>query len=238
MRLDIVTLFPGMCRAPFEESILKRAQGQGIVEVRLINPRDFARDRHRTVDDKPYGGGAGMVLQCGPLFEAVESVRTPAAHVVLLTPQGESFAQATARRLAECPHLILVCGHYEGVDERARQVLCDEELSIGDYILTNGTLAALVVADAVIRLLPGALGCADSATEESFGDGSLLEYPQYTRPAEFQSMGIPSRLLSGAHEEIRDWRTEQRLVRTVSRRPDLLQRGVETDHEQDRKNPT
>src|SRR3989339_827085 len=127
MRLDIVTLFPGMCRAPFGESILKRAQGQGIVEVRLINPRDFARDRHRTVDDKPYGGGAGMVLQCGPLFEAVESVRTPAAHVVLLTPQGESFAQATARRLAECPHLILVCGHYEGVDERARQVLCDEE---------------------------------------------------------------------------------------------------------------
>lgn len=227
MRLEIITLFPGMCEAPLGESILKRAQSNGVVDIDVIDLRDFAHDRHRTVDDRPYGGGAGMVLKPDPVFEAVESLWSPGARVILLTPQGRPFSQIEARRLTTEEHLILLCGHYEGVDERIRQRLIDEEISIGDYVLTNGALAALVVVDAIVRLLPGALGCAESTEQESFGDDRLLDYPQYTRPAEFRGMHVPDVLLSGDHQRIEQWRQEQRLRRTAARRPDLL-RAVET----------
>ncbi len=231
MRLDIVTLFPGICCGPLNESILKRAQENGIVEVGITNLRDFTHDKHRTADDRPYGGGAGMVLKPEPLFEAINSIRTPKAKVLLLSPQGATFCQRTARRLSTEQHLILICGHYEGVDERIRQALIDEEISIGDYILTNGSLAAVVVADALIRLLPGALGCAESSEEESFGDDNLLDYPQYTRPLEFHGMRVPDVLLSGNHNQIAEWRQEQKLARTVARRPDLLRQAMETENE-------
>ena len=231
MRLDIVTLFPGICCGPFNESILKRAQENGIVEVGITNLRDFTHDKHRTADDRPYGGGAGMVLKPEPLFEAINSIRTPKAKVLLLSPQGATFCQRTARRLSTEQHLIMICGHYEGVDERIRQALIDEEISIGDYILTNGSLAAVVVADALIRLLPGALGCAESSEEESFGDDNLLDYPQYTRPLEFHGMRVPDVLLSGNHNQIAEWRQEQKLARTVARRPDLLRQAMETENE-------
>ena len=231
MRLDIVTLFPGICYGPLNESILKRAQENGIVEVGITNLRDFTHDKHRTADDRPYGGGAGMVLKPEPLFEAINSIRTPKAKVLLLSPQGATFCQRTARRLSTEQHLILICGHYEGVDERIRQALIDEEISIGDYILTNGSLAAVVVADALIRLLPGALGCAESSEEESFGDDNLLDYPQYTRPLEFHGMRVPDVLLSGNHNQIAEWRQEQKLARTVARRPDLLRQAMETENE-------
>ena len=224
MRLDIVTLFPGICEGPLRESIVGRARERGLVDIRYTNPRDFARDRHGTVDDTPYGGGAGMVLKPEPLFAAVEQVATAAAYVVLLSPQGRPFRQETARRFALLPHLVLVCGHYEGVDERARQVLFDAEVSIGDYVLTNGTIAAVVVADAVIRLLPGVLGTDESSEDESFGRDGWLEYPQYTRPAEFRGMRVPDVLLSGDHGSVEHWRREQSLVRTAARRPELLQR--------------
>lgn len=223
MRLDIITLFPAVCEGPLGESMIRRARSRGIVDIRIVNLRDFAHDRHATVDDRPYGGGAGMVLQPGPLFEAVESVVQADSRVILMTPQGVPFTQKKARELADTvSHLILVCGHYEGVDERARQVLFDEELSIGDYVLTNGAVAAAVVADAVIRLLPGVLGSDDSSVGESFTDEDLLEYPQYTRPVEFHGMRVPEVLLSGDHERIARWRHEQRIVRTAARRPELL----------------
>lgn len=224
MRLDIVTLFPGICAGPLRESIVGRAQERGLVDIHYTSPRDFAHDRHGTVDDTPYGGGAGMVLKPEPLFAAVEHVLTAAAYVVLLSPQGQPFRQETARRLARLTHVVLVCGHYEGIDERARQVLFDAEISIGDYVLTNGTIAAAVVADAVIRLLPGVLGTDESSEDESFGHDGWLEYPQYTRPAEFRGMRVPDVLLSGDHGSIEHWRREQSLVRTAARRPELLQR--------------
>lgn len=229
MRVDLITLFPDICVGPLRESIIGRAQARGIVQIHCTDPRAFATDRHRTVDGSPYGGGAGMVLKADLLEQAVASLATPEAHTILLTPQGQRFTQRTAERLA-CGHrhLILVCGHYEGVDERARQILFDEELSIGDYVLTNGTLAAAVVADAVVRLLPGALGAEDSAADESFSRDSLLEYPQYTRPARLDGMAPPPVLLSGNHPNIERWRQEQKLVRTVSRRPDLLCPELET----------
>ena len=219
MLLDIVTLFPGICEGPLRESIVGRAQERGLVTVRTTNPRDFTRDRHRTVDDTPYGGGAGMVLKPEPLVAAVESVRGAGSHVVLLTPQGRPFTQVTARRLAGAAHLVLVCGHYEGVDERACQAVMDEELSLGDYVLTNGTIAAVVVADAVIRLLPGVLGADESSQDESFGRDGWLEYPHYTRPVEFRGMRVPEVLLSGDHGNIEQWRREQSLLRTAARRP-------------------
>lgn len=230
MRLDIITLFPEICAAPLRESIVGRACKKGVVEVRFINLRDFSRDQRGTVDDKPYGGGAGMVLMTAPLFEAVEQTRTAASRVVLLTPQGRPFTQAVAKSFAQNEsHLVLVCGQYEGVDERARQALFDDEVSIGDYILTNGTIAAAVVADAVIRLLPGALGTDESVVDETFGQDGLLEYPQYTRPAEYRDMRVPEVLLSGDHERIETWRREQRIVRTAARRPDLLRQQAETE---------
>ena len=232
MQLDIITLFPEMCRSVMGESIMKRAQEQGRVTVNVIDLRDFTHDRHRTADDRPYGGGAGMVLKAPPLFEAVESVTTTDARVILLTPQGAPFRQDTARTLSREQHIVLVCGQYEGIDERARETLFDTELSIGDYVLTSGTLAALVVADALIRLVPGVLGCDESVDEESFGSEQLLEYPQYTRPAMYRGMKVPEILLSGDHEKIRRWRHEKRLARTAARRPDLLQNAAERDDEQ------
>ncbi len=221
MRLDIVTIFPAMYEGPFTESIVKRAREKGIVEVNWVNPRDFTTDRHHTTDDRPYGGGAGMVMKPEPLFAAVESVSSESSRAILLCPQGQRFNQAKAVELAQQTHLILICGHYEGVDERVRQALVDEEISIGDYILTSGNLAAMVLADAVIRLLPGALGCESSTQEESFSE-DLLEYPQYTRPEVFRDMRVPDVLLSGNHQAIAEWRRREAVRRTRERRPDLF----------------
>ena len=220
MRIDVVTLFPEMF-APLAHSILGRAVDRGRLTVSYVNPRDFTDDRHRTVDDYPYGGGPGMVMKPGPIFAAVESVATPESDVILLGPAGRVFKQAVAAELAEREHLILICGHYEGVDERVREHLATDELSIGDYVLTGGELAAMVVIDAVGRLLPGVLGHAESAGDESHSHG-LLEYPQYTRPPEFRGWAVPERLLSGHHAEIAKWRRRQSLEITAARRPDLM----------------
>lgn len=229
MRVDLITLFPDICAGPLRESIIGRAQARGLVQIHCTDPRQFASDRHRTVDDTPYGGGAGMVLKADLIQQAVASVSSPEARVILLTPQGERFTQRGAERLARNHrHLVLVCGHYEGMDERARQTLFDEEISIGDYVLTNGTIAASVLVDAVVRLLPGVLGTDESAVDETFAQENLLEYPQYTRPARLDGMAPPAVLLSGNHTRIQRWRQEQKLVRTASRRPDLLLPELET----------
>lgn len=225
LRIDIVTIFPAMVKGFVGESILKRAVAMGKVFFNVIDLRDFTTDRHRTTDDRAYGGGPGMVMKPEPLFAAVEAVRTPEARVILMTPQGRPFQQTVARRLTAERHLIFLCGHYEGVDERVREALATDELSIGDYVLTNGALAAVVVVDAVTRLLPGVLGGEGATEEESFSRG-LLEYPQYTRPAEFRGMSVPAVLRSGDHEAIARWRAGQAKQRTRSRRPDLLKEGM------------
>lgn len=225
MIFDILTLLPEACQAYAQASILGRAQKAGLIQVRLTNVRDFAHDKHRTVDDAPYGGGNGMVMMPGPLVEAIESLSPePAAPVILLSPQGQVFDQATARELAALPRLILVCGRYEGVDERARLLKVDRELSLGDFVLSGGELAALAVVDGVSRLLPGVLGGEQSAEADSFMDG-LLEHPHYTRPPEFRGLAIPEVLLSGNHAAIRRWRRKESLRRTLRRRPDLLRRA-------------
>lgn len=221
MRIDVLTLFPGMFRGPFDESIIRRAIDRGELDLNLVDIRDFSTDRHRTVDDTPYGGGPGMVLKAPPIFTAVESVRTDDSWIILLSPQGRFFNQAVAAELASRPHLVLVCGHYEGVDERVRTGLVDDEISIGDFVLTGGELAAMVVVDAVVRLLPGVLGAEASLHEESHASG-VLEYPHYTRPEDFQGMRVPDVLLSGNHARIAAWRREQALRRTAERRPDLV----------------
>jgi tRNA (guanine37-N1)-methyltransferase len=221
MRIDALTLFPEMFAGPLDVSIVKRARESGLLDLRIHNLRDYTHDRYKTVDDKPFGGGPGMVLKPEPIFEAVESLADEHTRVVLLSPAGRTFDQPAARALAQCPHLLLICGSYEGVDERVREALVDDELSIGDYVLTNGGLPAMVVIDAVTRLLPGALGDDESAADESFSRG-LLEYPHYTRPAEFRGMKVPEVLLSGHHAEIAKWRAEQARLRTAQRRPDLL----------------
>lgn len=222
MRIDILTLFPNFFVGPFDESIIKRARTAGLVDLRLTNIRDFATDRHRTVDDTPYGGGPGMVMKPEPVFAAIEAVRQPDSWVILLSPQGRLFRQAVARELSTRPHLVLVCGHYEGVDERIREHAVDDEISIGDYVVTGGEIAAVVVVDAVVRLLPGVLGAEASLAEESHAEG-LLEYPHYTRPAEFRGWRVPEILLSGNHGRIARWRRWQALERTLARRPDLMQ---------------
>ena len=221
MKIDVLTLFPGMFSGPLDESIVGRARETGRLELCLHNLRDYTHDRHRTVDDRPFGGGPGMVLKPEPIFEAVEKLATETTRVVLLTPSGRLFTQAIARELAAQPHLLLICGSYEGVDERVPQTLADDELSIGDYVLTNGALPAMLVIDAVTRLLPGVLGDDASSADESFSHG-LLEYPQYTRPAEFRGLTVPDVLLSGNHAEIARWRAQQSRQRTAERRPDLL----------------
>jgi len=221
MKIDVLTLFPAMFAGPLDESIIKRAREAGRLDLAIHNLRDYAHDRHNSVDDRPFGGGPGMLLKPEPIFEAVESLAREGTRVILLSPAGRRFDQAIARELAGLEHLLLVSGHYEGFDERVRAQLADDELSIGDYVLTNGALPVMVIIDAVTRLLPGVLGDEDSAREDSFSQG-LLEYPQYTRPAEFRGMKVPEILLSGNHAEIARWRTEQARLRTKERRPDLL----------------
>ncbi|MCL2654566.1 MAG: tRNA (guanosine(37)-N1)-methyltransferase TrmD [Coriobacteriia bacterium] len=227
MRIDILTLFPDMFAPVLDTSILGRAQASGALEVQLFDLRDWTHDFHRTVDDDPYGGGPGMVMLVEPLASAIEDIKTRdprPAHVIFFTPTGTPLKQARARELSEgSGRLLLVCGHYEGIDERA-YAWADEEISIGDYVLTGGELPALVLIDAVTRLLPGVLGHAQSADDESFVEG-LLEYPQYTRPSEFRGMMVPEVLLSGHHANIAAWRREQAFKRTFLRRPDLLDEG-------------
>jgi tRNA (guanine37-N1)-methyltransferase len=222
MIIQILSLFPEMFEGPFQSSILKRAQEQKIIEFRFINFRDFTLDKHRMVDDIPYGGGSGMVLKPEPIYRSLQFAKEikPAPKVILLTPQGETFKQHTARELAAEEHLVLICGHYEGFDERIRSFV-DLELSIGDFVLTGGELAAMVISDAVVRLLPGVLGSDESAINDSFTE-NLLDYPQYTRPVEFEGLSVPEILLSGHHAKIEAWRREQALIRTAKRRPDLL----------------
>ena len=221
LRIDILTLFPEMCRAPLNESMMKRAQGSGALELHIHNLRDWATDKHRMADDAPFGGGQGMVMKPEPVFAAVESLRGTASTVLLMTPQGRRLSQQLATEFSTREHLIIICGHYEGIDHRVVEHLVEAEISIGDYVLTNGAIAAVVVVDAVVRLLPGVLGHEQSAADESFSAG-LLEGPQYTRPAEFRGWKVPDVLLSGNHAEIAAWRKERALERTQRNRPDLL----------------
>ncbi|MEC0369317.1 tRNA (guanosine(37)-N1)-methyltransferase TrmD [Paenibacillus chibensis] len=235
MNVDVLTLFPEMMDGVFRTSILGKAQEKGIVSLNAVNFRDYSDNKHGTVDDTPYGGGGGMVLKPDPIFAAVEDLlsKTSAApRVILMCPQGETFTQQKAEELSAEEHLIFICGHYEGYDERIREHLVTDELSIGDYVLTGGELPAMVVIDSVVRLLPGVLGNETSAVTDSFSTG-LLEYPHYTRPAEFRGWKVPDILLSGHHANIELWRREQALKRTLQRRPDLLEKVALTD--QDRK---
>ncbi len=226
MHIDILTLFPQMFQGMFSLGIFKRAIDQKLVSVGIHNIRDYSHDKHHTVDDYPYGGGAGMVLKPEPIFEAVESIkREPnTAPIILLTPQGRLFSQQVAQELSQYSHLILICGHYEGVDERVREHLATDEISIGDYVLSGGELAAMVVIDAVFRLLPGVLGSEASPLDDSHVAG-LLEYPQYTRPATYRGWSAPEVLLSGNHAQIADWRREQAILRTLEHRPELLDKA-------------
>jgi tRNA (guanine37-N1)-methyltransferase len=221
MKIDVLTLFPAMFAGPLDESIIKRARKKGLLDLNVHDLRQWTHDRHKTVDDRPFGGGPGMLMKPEPIFEAVESLRREQTKVILLSPGGRKFDQQIARELSAQTDLLFVTGHYEGFDERVRIGLAHDELSIGDYVLTNGALPAMVVIDAVTRLLPGVLGDDESSRDESFSHG-LLEYPQYTRPAEFRGMKTPDVLISGNHAEIEKWRREQAKLRTQERRPDLL----------------
>jgi tRNA (guanine37-N1)-methyltransferase len=221
MKIDILTLFPEICRAPLSESMMKRAQENGIVDIRIHNLRDWTTDKHHVVDDAPFGGGPGMVMKPEPIFAAVESLRNEKSTVVLMTPQGERFTQSAAEKFTRSDHLVVICGHYEGIDQRVIEHLVDVEISLGDYVLTNGAIAAVILVDATVRLLPGVLGDEQSAAEDSFSAG-LLEAPQYTRPAEFRGWKVPEILLSGNHAEIATWRKKEALRRTRENRPDLL----------------
>src|SRR6186997_1579555 len=234
MRIDIVTLFPEICRAPLNESMMKRAQEKGVVDFRIHNLRDWTMDKHHIVDDAPFGGGQGMVMKPEPIFAALEDllgqidekskIENRKSKIILMSPAGRRFDQQMAQQLSQESHLIIICGHYEGVDHRVIEHLIDLEISIGDYVLTNGAIAAVVLVDAIVRLLPGTLGHEQSAADDSFSNG-LLEAPQYTRPADFRGWKIPEVLLSGNHAEIAKWRKEQAIKRTRQNRPDLLGRG-------------
>ena len=228
MKIDVLTLFPGMFVGPLDESIIKRARERGILQLGIHDLRNWTHDLHKTVDDRPFGGGPGMVLKPEPLCEAAESLAGPKTRVILMGPSGRKFTQEIGRELAGYEHLLLIAGSYEGFDDRVRQGLAHDELSIGDYVLTNGALPVMVMIDVVTRLLPGVLGDEESAKEESFSHG-LLEYPHYTRPAEFRGMKVPEVLLSGHHAEIAKWRHEQALERTRERRPDLLEQPEKKD---------
>lgn len=226
VRIHILTIFPQMFAGPFDESIVKRARQAGLVDIRIHDIRQYTHDRHHTVDDYPYGGGPGMVMKPEALFEAVEAVRSgPDTPVILLTPRGRTFVQREAERLATFSEVVLICGHYEGVDERVRQYLVTDELSIGDYVLTGGELPAMVVVDAVVRLLPGAMGHGAEAVSDDSHTSGLLQYPQYTRPAEYRGWRVPDVLLSGHHGEVERWRRQESLRLTLLRRPDLLERA-------------
>ena len=233
MRIDVLTLFPEMFAGPLDVSIVQRARKAGLLDLRVHHLRDWTHDRHKTVDDRPFGGGAGMVMKPEPIFEAVESLTDDKTYVVLLAPTGRLFNQAITRELAAKERVLFICGSYEGVDERVREALVDDELSIGDYVLTNGGLPAMVIIDAMTRLLPGALGDDESARDESFSHPARpgLEYPHYTRPAEFRGMKVPEILLSGHHAEIQKWRADQARQRTAQRRPDLLDEKTKTKTE-------
>lgn len=240
MNIDILTLFPEMFAGVFEASIIGKAREKGLVQLNTVNFRQYADNKHNTVDDYPYGGGAGMVLQPGPIFAAVEALleekKENKARIILLCPQGELFTQRKAEELAQEDHLILICGHYEGFDERIRQHLVTDELSIGDYVLTGGEIAAMAIMDSVVRLLPGVLGNEESALSESFSthegrDHPLLEYPHYTRPAQFRDWHVPEVLLSGHHANIAKWRHKEALRRTWERRPELIQKDKLTEEE-------
>jgi tRNA (guanine37-N1)-methyltransferase len=227
MRIDVLTLFPEMFESPLSHSILKRAREAGVIEIALTDIRDFSKDKHKKVDDRPYGGGPGMVMMCQPVFDCFEHVAKQSdekGRVILLTPQGKPLTQKLAVELAKEKRLILISGHYEGFDERIRTVLNAEQISIGDYVLSGGELAAMIIIDAVVRLLPGALGDECSAKDETFSEsaGGGLEYPQYTRPEVYEGMKVPEVLLSGNHGEIEKWRRQQSLERTRQNRPDLL----------------
>lgn len=221
MRIDILTLFPAMLDGFMSESMLGRAREANLLEINVRNIRDWAQDKHRTTDDRPFGGGAGMLMRCEPVFAAIEAVQTPGCRRIYLTPDGVPFTAAKAEQLSHEKHLVLLSGHYEGIDQRIRDTVIDEEISIGDYVLTNGTLAAAVVVDALARFIPGVLGEEMSLTHESF-TRKLLDFPQYTRPAEFRGMSVPEVLLSGNHAEIEKWRHARRMEKTRSVRPDLL----------------
>jgi tRNA (guanine37-N1)-methyltransferase len=221
MKIDIVTLFPEICRAPLGESMMKRAQEKRIVEFHIHNLRDWTTDKHHVVDDAPFGGGQGMVMKPEPIFAAVEDLKHRTSKVLLTSPAGRRFNQLLAKQLSQESHLIIVCGHYEGVDHRVIEHVVDLEISIGDYVLTNGAIAAVAVVDAIVRLLPGTLGHEKSAADDSFSNG-LLEAPQYTRPADFRGWRVPDVLLSGNHAEIARWRKEEAIKRTDENRPDLL----------------
>jgi tRNA (guanine37-N1)-methyltransferase len=227
MRIDIVTLFPEICRAPLNESIMKRAQEKRIVDLHIHNLRDWTTDKHHVVDDAPFGGGQGMVMKPEPIFTAIEDlkskIKNQKSKIVLMSPAGRRFDQQTARDLSRESHLIIVSGHYEGVDHRVIEHLIDFEISIGDYVLTNGGIAAVVLVDSIVRLLPGTLGHEQSAADDSFSEG-LLEAPQYTRPADFRGWKVPEILLSGNHAEIASWRKDQAIKRTRENRSDLLGR--------------
>jgi tRNA (guanine-N1)-methyltransferase len=235
MRIDVLTLFPEMFDGVFGASILGKARDKGIVALEAINFRDYSNNKHNTVDDYPYGGGGGMVLKAEPVFSAVEDLMAKKEsearpRVILMCPQGESFTQKKAEELAKEEHLVLICGHYEGYDERIREYLVTDELSIGDYVLTGGEIPAMTVIDSVVRLLPGVLGNESSAVTDSYSTG-LLEYPHYTRPAVFRDWEVPEVLISGNHARIDAWRREQSLLRTLQRRPDLLEKAELTDKE-------
>ena len=221
LKIDILTLFPNMFTGPLTESIIKRAQEKKLVKITLHDLREYTTDRHRSADDKPYGGGGGMVLKPEPVFKAIDNLRKPKTRILLMSPQGSKLTQGLAEELAEEKHLLFICGHYEGVDERVRVGLKPLEISIGDYVLTNGSLAAMVVIDSVVRLIEGVLGNPDSLREESF-QNDLLEYPQYTRPSEYRGMKVPDELLSGNYKKIEEWRKQKAKEKTRERRPDLL----------------
>lgn len=261
-KINIITLFPEMFKGPFEESIIKRAQEKGLVEIKIHNLRDWAKDKHKTVDDRPFGGGTGMILMIQPIHDAIESlkskgtlrqaqgdaeqsrsIKSQKSKIILLSPRGKVFNQKLAKRLSQIDHLILICGHYEGVDERVRKI-ADEEISIGDYILTGGELPAMVLADTVVRLIPGVLEKSEATKNESFSycqalktkdkrqktNHQLLEHPQYTRPANYKGFKVPKILLSGNHKKIKDWRLKKALELTKKRRPDLLKQFNDSNH--------
>lgn len=227
MRIDVLTIFPKMFDSVLGESIIKRARDKGVVEINIIDLRLFSTDKHRKVDDKPFGGGPGMVMNAEPFFEAVNYIRKKTkdsrlkTRTILLSPKGRRFNHALAKKLSKYEHMVLLCGHYEGIDERVTSHLADEELSIGDFVLTGGELPAMVIIDSIVRLLPGALGDNDSSKDESFSE-NLLEYPHYTRPADYKGMKVPDVLLSGDHEKIKEWRKKEALKITKKKRPDLL----------------
>lgn len=226
MRIDILTIFPGMFSGVLGESIMKRAQIKGKVKIFVHDLRDYTLDKHHKVDDRPFGGGSGMVLQVEPIFRALQKIKKNIkgkSKVILLCPQGKKYVQSEAKKLSKSKNLIFICGHYEGIDERVRSHLVDAEISIGDYVLTGGELAAMVVVDSLVRLIPGVLGDKNSLKFESF-EGNLLEYPQYSRPSRFKKWIVPEVLISGAHHKIEAWRKAESLMRTKHRRPDLLKK--------------